>query len=92
MYSKLYLSFIFAATASAFQFDRGVRLVDGPYRSEGVLELYFFGQWGRVCGGIFSIETADSLCTSLGYTRSRRFFTVRKYANLYIIINAQLLI
>ena len=47
-------------------------MIDGPHRSEGILELYFFGQWGGVCGGLtFDLVTADAACVSLGYTRSR---------------------
>jgi len=45
--------------------------VDGPYRSEGILELYFFGEWGATCGRAFTIVTADAACIMLGYTRSR---------------------
>lgn len=65
-------TFTFVATQPAFQFDGGIRLIDGPYRSEGILELYFFGQWGGVCGGrAFDLVTADAACIALGYTRSR---------------------
>ena len=55
----------------AFEFDGGTRLVDGPYRSEGFLEVYFFGQFGGVCGGTFDLVTANAVCIALGYTRSR---------------------
>ena len=66
------LSFTFVATQPAFQFDGGIRLIGGPHRSEGMLELYFFGQWGGVCGGrTFDQVTADAACIALGYTRSR---------------------
>ncbi|XP_065883870.1 scavenger receptor cysteine-rich domain superfamily protein-like isoform X6 [Dysidea avara] len=56
---------------TAFQFTGGVRLVGGPYRSEGRLQLYFFNVWGGVCGRNFSTLEANAVCKRLGYTRSR---------------------
>ena len=67
------------AAVTAFQFDGGIRLVDGQHRSEGILELYFFGQWGGVCGRSFSLLAADAACVALGYTRSRTFSFVSRY-------------
>ena len=62
---------VVCSAQSAFEFDSGTRLVDGPYRSEGILEVFFFGQWGGICGSTFDIVTADAACIALGYTRSR---------------------
>ena len=56
-----------------------MRLIDGPYRSEGRLQLYFFGVWGGVCGGSFGAVEADAVCNRLGYTRSRGTRAVSRY-------------
>ncbi|XP_064596274.1 deleted in malignant brain tumors 1 protein-like [Liolophura sinensis] len=36
-------------------------------RQTGVLEVYFAGEWGRVCFDRFDNETASVVCRSLGY-------------------------
>ena len=53
--------------------------MDGPYRSEGILELYFFGQWGGVCGQSFNLVDANAACVALGYSGSRSFSFVSRY-------------
>ena len=58
-----------------------MRLLDGPHRSQGILELYFFGQWGGVCGRSFDVVAADAACVALGYSRSRSFSFVSRYKN-----------
>ena len=67
------------ATITAFQFDGGMRLLDGPHHSQGILELYFFGQWGGVCGRSFDVIAADAACVALGYSRSRSLSFVSRY-------------
>ena len=75
----------FAAAQPAFEDSGGIRLVDGQYRSEGVLELFFFGEWGGVCGRAFDVLTADAACVALGYTRSRSApGLVRRYSHIII--------
>ena len=54
-----------ASAQSAFEFDGSTShnwMVDGPHRSEGILELHFLGQWGGISGGTFNIVTADVAC------------------------------
>ena len=86
--TKLFFPLVLASIP-AFQFNGGVRLIDGPYRSEGRLQLYFFGVWGGVCGGSFGAVEADAVCNRLGYTRSRGTRAVSRYI-CYTVLNVQL--
>ena len=43
-----------------------IRLVDGSYPSEGLLEIYLNGEWGAVCGSIDQ-NMANTACRQLGY-------------------------
>ena len=61
-----------------------MRLLGGPHRSEGILELYYFGQWGGVCGQSFDVIAADAACVAFGYTRSRSFSFVSRYNTPYM--------
>ena len=45
-----------------------VRLVDGPHRYAGRLEVYYKGEWGSVCGGNFDDDDADVVCRMLRNT------------------------
>ena len=73
------MCFIDIASRSAFQFNGGVRLINGSYGSEGRLQLYFFGVWGGVCGRGFGMVEANAVCIRLGYTRSRGVSFVSRY-------------
>ncbi|XP_045190589.2 deleted in malignant brain tumors 1 protein-like isoform X4 [Mercenaria mercenaria] len=42
-----------------------VRLVDGPHRHEGRLEIYHKGKWGAVCGDSFNDNAARVVCRML---------------------------
>ncbi|XP_065884953.1 scavenger receptor cysteine-rich domain-containing group B protein-like isoform X2 [Dysidea avara] len=53
---------------AAFQYEGGVRLVDGPYRSEGRLEVFLFNRWYTPCGVTISTNAATAVCYQLGYT------------------------
>ena len=57
-----------------------MRLLGGPYRSEGILELYFFRQWGGVCGQSFDMIAANAVCIALGYTGSKSLSFVSRYS------------
>ena len=57
--------------------------MDGPHRSQGMLELYFFGQWGGVCGRTFDTIDANAACIALGYTRSYSVDFVSRYNKLF---------
>ncbi|XP_065883875.1 scavenger receptor cysteine-rich domain superfamily protein-like isoform X2 [Dysidea avara] len=61
---------VVCSTTPAFQYNGGVRLIGGPYRSEGRLQLYFFGVWGGVCGRSFDTLATDGVCNRLGYSHS----------------------
>jgi deleted-in-malignant-brain-tumors protein 1 len=47
-----------------------LRIVDGPSKSLGRVEVYLNGVWGTVCGILsqFSRASADVMCRQLGYT------------------------
>ena len=50
-------------------FNGQVRLQNGLYTSEGVVEIYCNDAWGTVCSQSgFGTEEADLVCQQLGYT------------------------
>ena len=83
-YNELFISITILylyglATTPAFQYNGGVRLIGGPYRSEGRLQLYFFGVWGGVCGRSFDTLATDGVCNRLGYSHSTGISYVGRY-------------
>ena len=50
-----------------------VRLTQGTYTSQGLVEVYKNGQWGTVCDDGFGQIDADTVCKQLGYTRAARY-------------------
>ena len=48
-----------------------VRLTNGEFTNEGLVEVYCNGQWGTVCG--FSSNDADTVCKQLGYSEATNY-------------------
>ena len=44
-----------------------IRLVGGTSFSEGHVEIYLNGEWGRVCSDRMSSKEANVICRQLGY-------------------------
>ena len=43
-----------------------VRLVDGPTKHKGRVEIYYNGIWGTVCDDGWGLTEAEVVCTELG--------------------------
>ena len=76
--------YVLAAPEPAFQYEGGVRLVDGPYRSEGRLEVFIFDQWYTLCGTTISENAATAVCYQLGYTSSEG--ASEMYATMFVCV------
>ena len=62
--------FTHVATTPAFQYEGGVRLVNGSYSSDGILETFIFGKWYTICTESLPADASTAVCTQLGYTNS----------------------
>ena len=49
-------------------YQNQIRLSQGAYTSQGLVEVYCNGQWGTVCDDSFYQTEADTVCKQLGYT------------------------
>ncbi|XP_078362802.1 scavenger receptor cysteine-rich domain superfamily protein-like [Oculina patagonica] len=52
-----------------------VRLVGGPSRREGLVQVYYNKTWGWVCDDQWNNQGADVVCRELGFTGSSTFYT-----------------
>lgn len=68
----------FLIASELFQYEGAVRLVNGPYTSEGILELSLNDIWGTVCStSPFPTIAANIVCSQLGYDESISSRSVR---------------
>ena len=61
-----------------------IRLVGGTSASEGYVEMYLNGEWGRVCSDSMSSDEADVICRQLGYDSAVSY--TPKYVYFMIIL------
>jgi len=83
---------MFTATVPALRYEGGVRLVGGPYRSEGTLEVFMLNRWYRIqiCGTArVSADAARAVCHQLGYTHERA--SAIRYVSYMVLNNCWML-
>ena len=63
-----------------------VRLVDGPTKYEGRVEVYHNGVWGTVCDDGWDLNDAQVVCKELGYGNA----TAAKHGAFYGLGSGQI--
>ena len=61
------LYWIYLAEWKPRPYSGEIRLSGGTTVSEGNVEIYLNGQWGRVCSDRMSSDEANVICRQLGY-------------------------
>ena len=54
-------------------YQNQIRLSQGVYTNQGLVEVYCNGQWGTVCDDGFGQPEANTVCKQLGYTGAARY-------------------
>ena len=54
-------------------YSGAVKLTNSLYSSNGMLQLYLYGQWRTVCSVNFDTLAVNSVCRHLGYTHAVSF-------------------
>ena len=60
--------YMYIAEWKPWPYSGEIRLVGGTTASEGYVEIYLNGEWGRVCSDNVSDDAANVICRQLGYT------------------------
>ena len=66
----LHVYFLSLETSKLDTYEGRVRLLDGSYQSNGLLQVYLNQKWGTVCIEYFTNLIADITCRQLGYTNA----------------------
>ena len=59
--------------------ENTVRLVGGPGKNAGFVELYFLGQWVQICGHSWDMLDASVVCHELGYLTAVTVYSYYSY-------------
>ncbi|XP_069856086.1 CD5 antigen-like [Dipodomys merriami] len=68
----LYLILAIGIRPGFLEFPSGVRLVGGPHRCEGRVEVEWKGQWGTVCDDGWGMEEVTVVCRQLSCGEAKR--------------------
>ena len=58
--------------------EGAVRLVGGMNKTEGRVEICFYGSWGNVCDNLWTVREAKLVCKQLGFPYTGIYIRVIK--------------